>query len=99
MMQGGCIQGSAHKKRSLEKMIINCIFVGLGGFAGSVFRYLIGLVPLCKNSEFPVITLLINVIGAVIIGMLAKGAESFESFSPNMILFLKVGLCGGFTTF
>ena len=80
-------------------MIINCIFVGFGGFAGSVFRYLIGLVPLCNNSEFPVNTLLINVIGAVIIGMLAKGAESFESFNPNMMLFLKVGLCGGFTTF
>lgn len=80
-------------------MIINCIFVGLGGFAGSVFRYLISLMPLCKNGGFPVNTLLINVIGTVIIGMLAKGAESFENFSPNMILFLKVGLCGGFTTF
>ncbi len=80
-------------------MIINCIFVGMGGFAGSVFRYLISLAPLCKSSGFPYNTLMINVIGSVIIGILAKEAESVASIGPNMILFLKIGLCGGFTTF
>ena len=44
--------------------MIQCVFVGLGGFLGAVFRYLLGLIPLSAQLRIPVITLGINVLGA-----------------------------------
>ena len=80
-------------------MLIDCIFVGLGGAIGAVGRYLIGLAPIKHESGFPVSTLLINVTGAFIIGMIAAIAGKNSDLDPRLVLFLKVGICGGFTTF
>ena len=80
-------------------MLIDCIFVGLGGAIGAVGRYLIGLAPIKHESGFPVSTLLINVTGAFIIGMIAAIAGKNADLDPRLVLFLKVGICGGFTTF
>ena len=80
-------------------MIIKCLAVGAGGFIGSVFRYLIGLAPFLNKWDIPLHTLAVNVIGAVIIGMVVKSAESYESVNETAVLLLKVGVCGGFTTF
>ena len=78
--------------------MMNCIIVGMGGFLGAVARYLIGLVPINPQSGFPVKTLLINITGAFVIGLVvALGAK--KDWNPQLILFLKVGICGGFTTF
>lgn len=78
--------------------MINCIIVGIGGFVGAVLRYLIGLIPASPQSGFPIKTLLINIIGAFVIGLVvALGGK--KEWNPQLILFLKVGLCGGFTTF
>ena len=76
-----------------------CILVGIGGFAGSVLRYLVGLVPAENDNGFPVKTLMINVAGAFAIGLIAALAEKWKICDPRMILMLKVGVCGGFTTF
>lgn len=70
---------------------MNCLAVGLGGFAGAVLRYLIGLIPTGK-------TFCINVIGCIVIGAITVLVAKL-SVPPRMILFLKVGACGGFTTF
>lgn len=80
-------------------MWLNCLAVGAGGFIGSVFRYLIGLVPFLNKWGIPFQTLIVNVIGAVLIGIIVKSSESCEAISGSMLLFLKVGICGGFTTF
>ena len=80
-------------------MIIKCLAVGAGGFIGSVFRYLIGLAPFLNKWDIPLHTLAVNVIGAVIIGMVVKSAESYEAVKETAVLLLKVGVCGGFTTF
>ena len=80
-------------------MMISCLAVGLGGFAGSVLRYLIGLVPLRPQSGFPAKTFLINILGSFAIGLIAAAAAKNKDLNPNLILFLKVGICGGFTTF
>lgn len=78
--------------------MMNCIIVGLGGFLGAVARYLIGLIPINPQNGFPVKTLLINIAGAFVIGLVvALGAK--KDWNPQLILFLKVGICGGFTTF
>lgn len=81
------------------KMFFNCLAVGAGGFAGSVFRYIIGLIPWLNKSEMPFQTLIVNVAGAVIIGMLVKSADTAVLLDGRFMLFLKVGICGGFTTF
>ena len=80
-------------------MLINCLAVGAGGFIGSVFRYLVGLIPFLNKSEIPFQTLAVNVIGAVMIGMIVQVAESYGNLNGPWLLFLKLGLCGGFTTF
>ena len=78
--------------------MMNCIIVGMGGFLGAVARYLIGLIPINPQSGFPVKTLLNNITGAVVIGLVvALGAQ--KDWNPQLILFLNVGICGGFTTF
>lgn len=72
--------------------------VGAGGAVGASARYLLGFLPVHSRSGFPVMTLLINIIGAFLIGLLAAVAKG-SGLSPRMLLFLKVGVCGGFTTF
>ena len=48
---------------------------------------------------FPVNTLLINLIGAFAIGLVTAAGSRYGAENSNLVLFLKVGLCGGFTTF
>lgn len=79
--------------------MVQCIFVGLGGFLGAVFRYLLGLFPISAQLRIPVVTLGINVLGALVIGMIAGWTGRVPTGNPNLVLFLKTGLCGGFTTF
>ena len=76
-----------------------CLFVGIGGFIGSVCRYLIGLIPLSPSNGFLVKTLVINVAGAFAIGLIAAAAAKNADISPRIVLLLKTGICGGFTTF
>ena len=42
---------------------------------------------------------MINIIGSFLIGLIAAAAAKNGSLNPRIILFLKVGICGGFTTF
>lgn len=79
--------------------MMDCIVVGIGGFIGSVCRYLIGLIPVNENWVFPIRTFAINVIGSFVIGVIAAAALKNNSLNPRFVLFLKVGICGGFTTF
>lgn len=79
--------------------MINCIFVGIGGFIGSVLRYLAGLIPFRKSSGFPINTLLINILGAFLIGIIVAVFSKNANLDKKLLLMLKVGICGGFTTF
>ena len=80
-------------------MLLNCVFVGLGGAAGSICRYLLGLLPLKPVSGFPAITLCIDIAGAFALGLIGALAGKYAKLNPQMLLFLRVGVCGGFTTF
>lgn len=75
---------------------MNFLFVGLGGAVGAMLRYSLSLIP-CKTT-FPLITLITNIIGALVIGIIT-GFAAKKNVSANTMLFLKTGLCGGFTTF
>lgn len=79
--------------------MLNCIIVGIGGFIGSVCRYLVGLIPIKAGSGFPIKTLAINIVGAFLLGLITALAAKSKSINPHIILMLRVGICGGFTTF
>lgn len=72
------------------------LFVGLGGAAGSMLRYAISLIP--YKHTFPLLTLVTNIFGAFLIGYIT-GVAARKNVSESALLFLKTGLCGGFTTF
>lgn len=78
--------------------MLNVLAVGAGGFIGAVGRYGLGLIPVWEG--LPLMTLLINFAGSVLIGAVVEAAELAQGGLPReAVLFLKVGLCGGFTTF
>ena len=79
------------------KLFIKCLAVGIGGFLGSLLRYLLSEIPI-KQINYPVNTLITNIIGAVIIGMVVSYADK-TGMRPEKLLLLKTGFCGGLTTF
>ena len=93
------IESEIERNLREEKKMIECIVVGAIGFIGAVCRYLIGLIPVNENLAFPVKTFAINILGSFIIGLIAGLALKNNALNPRVVLFLKVGICGGFTTF
>lgn len=79
--------------------MLKCVCVGAGGCIGAVLRYLLSQLPLGSGAAFPWKTLLINILGAFAIGLIAALSLKGHELHPNLVLFLKVGICGGFTTF
>jgi len=79
--------------------MLNCIVVGAGGFVGTILRYFITLIPVKETTVFPIKTFVINILGCLMIGGITALAAKNLSLNPRLVLFLKVGICGGFTTF
>jgi len=80
--------------------------VASGGAVGSVLRYVVSglaqraLVPAAgAAAAFPVGTLVVNVSGSLLIGLLAGLAEAKSLLGPDARLLLVTGLLGGYTTF
>lgn len=78
----------------------NVFLVGIGGFIGSVMRYLLGgYVQQSSKSIFPYGTLTVNVIGCFVIGFLAQLVETRGLFTSEARALVFIGILGGFTTF
>ena len=79
----------------------NLLLVGGGGFLGSVARYYVtGWVTQASHaSRFPGGTLVVNVTGCLLIGLLAGFAEHAHILTPPTRLFLLTGFLGGYTTY
>jgi len=77
------------------------IFVGAGGFIGSVLRYWVSgaIQQSANNPSFPLGTLAVNLIGCLVIGFLSQLAETRGIFTPEARAFIFIGILGGFTTF
>lgn len=77
------------------------LLVGLGGFIGSVARYQLGglVTHLAGQARFAYGTFTVNILGCLVIGLLAGLAERYNLFGAGTRLFLFTGLLGGFTTF
>jgi len=81
-------------------MIRNFLLIGIGGAAGSMARYAITLLlPKTAVTSFPVSTLLVNLLGSLLIGLLAGVALRSQWMTQTGTALLAAGLCGGFTTF
>jgi len=77
------------------------LLVALGGGAGAVLRYQVGIWTLrsMELTRFPIATLLVNVLGCVLAGWLWGHSERWTHWTDELRLALMVGFLGGFTTF
>lgn len=81
-------------------MVKSLLIAGLGGFIGTISRYLITrYIHLTYVSSFPWGTFLVNIAGSFLIGILFGITEKGGFMSHEWRVFLTVGICGGFTTF
>lgn len=81
-------------------MVKSILIVGLGSFCGGALRYYIStfMRNIC-NHNFPWSTLLVNVVGCLLIGVVFGLFNRYGTQSSSWCLLLTTGFCGGFTTF
>jgi CrcB protein len=78
----------------------NIIFVGIGGLVGSIVRYLVGTAFAAQFAAvFPFATLVVNIAGCFLIGVLFGLIDRGSILSPEWRSLLTTGFCGGLTTF
>jgi len=80
--------------------VIPVLWVAAGGALGSVARYAVVTQAAERGlGDFPWGTLAVNLIGCLLIGLLAAGLAGVEPARQELKFFLVVGFLGGFTTF
>ena len=79
----------------------NILLAGIGGMVGTILRYLLNswIYRLLDYPAFPLGVLVINIIGCLVIGVLGGMAETRAAFTPELKIFVFIGILGGFTTF
>ncbi len=81
-------------------MLKMMLLAGTGGFVGTCLRFLTGKICVALGAAvFPWATLVVNVVGSFIIGLLFGVAERTSLITAAMNALLITGFCGGFTTF
>jgi CrcB protein len=77
------------------------ILIGLGGAIGSMLRYLTTYFVQQRLTFMSAVlgTLIVNIVGSLLIGIVYGLSERQEWFTPQLRFFLATGLCGGYTTF
>ena len=82
-------------------MLLNLLFVGLGGFIGASLRYATGLFVgrFITDAQFPYGTFVVNMVGCLLIGFLAGLTDSRELMNDTSRAFVFTGMLGAFTTF
>ncbi len=79
--------------------LLQTCFVGLAGAVGALTRYLLGrYIAERAGAQFPLGTLLINVTGAFVIGLIFS-LTTHTLLSPTFQAILATGFLGGYTTF
>ena len=78
-------------------MLKNFLIVGIGGGLGAMLRY--GVYRLMPGQPVHYATLVVNIIGSFILGMLIGYVMQSAQLSDSTKLFIGTGLCGGLTTF
>ncbi|GER91983.1 putative fluoride ion transporter CrcB [Dictyobacter vulcani] len=79
--------------------LLQLVFIGLAGALGAVARYMLGhVITQSVGSNFPYGTLVINLSGSFLIG-LVFALTAHHLLSPALQLILATGFLGGYTTF
>jgi CrcB protein len=80
--------------------MLNYLLVFVGGGLGASARYwLSGWIPGKIESDLPVGTLAVNILGCLLIGLIMSAFEDRFLAQPSIRVFLTIGILGGFTTF
>lgn len=75
-------------------------YIALGSALGGVLRYLLGgLIQRATSGTFPIGTLVINITGSFLLGLLYRYSTDSAAITPEVRAMLTIGLCGGYTTF
>ena len=75
-------------------------YIAVGSAIGGVSRYLLGgLTQRLIGGTFPVGTLLINVTGSFLLGLILRYGVETATLTPEVRAFMTIGFCGGYTTF
>ena len=81
-------------------MFKTLMLAGTGGFIGTILRFLVSRYFQENTfSLFPWGTLSVNISGSLLIGIFYGLSERGNFLSPDVRIFLTVGICGGYTTF
>jgi CrcB protein len=81
-------------------MYWNYLAVAIGGAIGCCARYgLTNLLQSCLGKDFPLATLIINVVGSFLLGYLFFWSLERVSITPALRVAILTGGLGGFTTF
>lgn len=76
------------------------LMAAMGGAIGAAGRYLVGVGAIrLLGTGFPWGTLIVNVVGSLIMGMMIEAFALRYSVSNEVRAFLATGILGGFTTF
>ena len=77
------------------------LLIGTGGFLGAIMRYALSdyVQNWSKITQFPIGTLVVNLVGCLLIGALAQLAEARNIFTPETSSLVFLGFLGAFTTF
>lgn len=76
------------------------LYVAFGSAVGGVLRYLLGgAIQRAAGGTFPLGTLLINITGSFLLGLLYRYSADSAAITPEVRAMLTIGLCGGYTTF
>ena len=75
-------------------------YIAAGSAIGGMARYLLGgMLQRQTGATFPIGTLIINITGSFLLGLILRYAVDTPTVSAEARAFLTVGLCGGYTTF
>lgn len=82
--------------------MLHIIYIGLGGFIGTISRYLVSRFLNNIIPSFPLGTLTVNILGSLLIGFvlysITFGSAAGKNISPELRDFITIGIIGGFTT-
>lgn len=79
--------------------MLKFFMIFLGGGIGSYTRYLTGLYAARFSPNFPLGTLLVNIIGSFIMGLFFTLFQDKFPMQQELKLLVTVGFCGALTTF
>ena len=84
----------------MNHIIYTSLIIGLGGFIGTILRFLLSSsIEKSFATSIPIGTILVNLIGCFLIGLLSGYFTQKLGDQTQLFFFLTIGVLGGFTTF